>query len=116
MPMDPALRYRPFQHPTLYEGVTSVKVEIEGDEEEVLIDPKRGPLLRGSQNLVVGEPMMFKYDSGTSWHQDRGLASANQAGRPQNKTWTHCTASEQTVMIHTVAKKQRKLRERSELE
>mmetsp|Transcript_14709 Transcript_14709/g.29885 ORF Transcript_14709/g.29885 Transcript_14709/m.29885 type:complete len:115 (-) Transcript_14709:134-478(-) len=90
-------RFRPFETPTLYDGVTSVKVDLgtedDSDEEEVEIDPERGPLL-----WRPGLP-------------PRGSTLANSPMKPcappQVKNWVQMSVTEQTTMIHVVAKKNR---------
>mmetsp|Transcript_14706 Transcript_14706/g.29877 ORF Transcript_14706/g.29877 Transcript_14706/m.29877 type:complete len:115 (-) Transcript_14706:134-478(-) len=90
-------RFRPFETPTLYDGVTSVKVDLgtedDSDEEEVEIDPERGPLL---------------------WRPDAPPTSTRIINEPCRqgdvlmvKNWVQMSVTEQTTMIHVVAKKNR---------
>eukprot|EP00930_Biecheleria_cincta_P064716 TRINITY_DN50357_c0_g1_i1.p2 TRINITY_DN50357_c0_g1~~TRINITY_DN50357_c0_g1_i1.p2 ORF type:complete len:163 (-),score=33.99 TRINITY_DN50357_c0_g1_i1:79-567(-) len=82
------------------EGIRIVKVDVDGEEEEVELDEERGPRVRHQDGSF-----------------DYGLLNYSQVhhngrntGR-QEKTWTYLTSTEKTIMLHMVAKRNRRLKE-----
>mmetsp|Transcript_23374 Transcript_23374/g.73638 ORF Transcript_23374/g.73638 Transcript_23374/m.73638 type:complete len:126 (+) Transcript_23374:71-448(+) len=84
-------RFRNFQPSTLYDGVQSVKVNVYGEEEEVWVDPEQGP---------VG----FAHDGRPVFHR-MTYDHTKPGDKRQAKRWREMSSTEQTIHIHTVAKK-----------
>mmetsp|Transcript_84600 Transcript_84600/g.196712 ORF Transcript_84600/g.196712 Transcript_84600/m.196712 type:complete len:110 (-) Transcript_84600:119-448(-) len=87
-------RFRHFEEPTQYKGQPFVKVPVSEDsDEEVLIDPEHGPVV---------------------WRPDgsRTYTKAYYSGdkTPQVKSWRGMSVTEQTILLHTVAKRNRSLK------
>eukprot|EP00930_Biecheleria_cincta_P085869 TRINITY_DN75238_c0_g1_i1.p1 TRINITY_DN75238_c0_g1~~TRINITY_DN75238_c0_g1_i1.p1 ORF type:complete len:153 (-),score=24.36 TRINITY_DN75238_c0_g1_i1:109-513(-) len=91
----------PFQRSTLYDGMTSMTVDVDGTPVEVMIDPERGPVpikVGGDApgpNDCFRNPLMTDMDNG--WDN-------------MHKRWPNFTATERKVALYQVAKmnKQRK--------
>mmetsp|Transcript_50496 Transcript_50496/g.156250 ORF Transcript_50496/g.156250 Transcript_50496/m.156250 type:complete len:128 (-) Transcript_50496:37-420(-) len=103
-----------FEAPTLYEDSESVIVPVEVArgkkretvQEEVTLDPQYGPRLLLPDGSTSFMPRMRFNDAGTncgSWHHTMDT---------YRKGWRSMTATEQTVCLHTVARRNRALKER----
>uniref|UniRef100_A0A7S2DD47 Uncharacterized protein n=1 Tax=Alexandrium andersonii TaxID=327968 RepID=A0A7S2DD47_9DINO len=103
----------PFETPTAYEGVESVMVRLdlvrggkaEPVEEEVLLDPMYGPKVLCPDGSMTFLPRLrFNFvgaGCGKPLHMDTF-----------RKGWRSMTVTEQTVHLHTAARKNRAMRER----
>ncbi|CAJ1357812.1 unnamed protein product [Effrenium voratum] len=92
-----------FSAPTNYDGLTKVRVEVDGTEEEVILDDARGPMVMEPDGSRVFA--MLNYPQAE--HNGRYTTRVE-------KTWTYLTSTERTVFLHMVAKKNRRLRELKE--
>lgn len=81
-----------FSKSNLYDGLRSVVVHVGGSEEEVPMDPQRGP-------------MVMQLDGTTTHLQTvRGICGGGQVAE---KLWDQMTATEQTCALHICARKNR---------
>mmetsp|Transcript_86843 Transcript_86843/g.246275 ORF Transcript_86843/g.246275 Transcript_86843/m.246275 type:complete len:119 (-) Transcript_86843:104-460(-) len=88
----------------VYDSVETVEVDINGVPEVVRIDRETGP-------------QVLQWDGSLRPTQHRfeivGAGQARQAGgEASSKGWLDMTTTEQKVIVHIVAKKNRKLKER----
>eukprot|EP00930_Biecheleria_cincta_P083893 TRINITY_DN73399_c0_g1_i1.p1 TRINITY_DN73399_c0_g1~~TRINITY_DN73399_c0_g1_i1.p1 ORF type:complete len:192 (-),score=35.04 TRINITY_DN73399_c0_g1_i1:466-969(-) len=82
------------------QGTSIVKVDVDGQDEEVQLDAERGPLM-----LQQDGSFTFCLLNDSPVHGSRGMQ------RRQEKTWTYLTSTEKNIMIHMVAKRNRRLKE-----
>eukprot|EP00931_Biecheleriopsis_adriatica_P073933 TRINITY_DN48132_c0_g1_i1.p1 TRINITY_DN48132_c0_g1~~TRINITY_DN48132_c0_g1_i1.p1 ORF type:complete len:150 (+),score=30.59 TRINITY_DN48132_c0_g1_i1:37-486(+) len=91
-----------FAKSTSYEGAKSVKIDVDGHEEEVKIDDERGPLLLQPDGSAVYALLNYSQPiKGSGGHHTDRI----------QKTWQYLTSTEKTVLLHMVAKKNRRLME-----
>ncbi|CAJ1356104.1 unnamed protein product [Effrenium voratum] len=94
-----------FQQPQLFAKLQSVAVEVDGKEEIVQLDKEQGPVM-----LQRGGGQIFAYLTFVEPQWSGGGCAR------QDKCWSHMTSTEQNVMLHMVAKVNRRLKERSSRE
>mmetsp|Transcript_65146 Transcript_65146/g.146958 ORF Transcript_65146/g.146958 Transcript_65146/m.146958 type:complete len:134 (+) Transcript_65146:142-543(+) len=91
----------PWDPVTTYQNVETMKVDIEGMEEEVTIDPYWGVLALQPDGSFRAHTVEFNITGGTqSW------------GQLSKKSWQQMTSTEQKITIYRVAKMNKRLRER----
>ncbi|CAJ1344619.1 unnamed protein product [Effrenium voratum] len=88
-----------FSKSTLYDGLPCVLVPLGQSEEEVTMDPVKGPMV------------MLLDGSMTHMQLVRGIAGGGQIAE---KLWPQMTSTEQTCALHACARKNRYIRERLE--
>ena len=88
-----------FSRSTLYDGLKLVMVPVDQEEEEVQMDPDKGPLV------------MQLDGSMTHLQPVRGIAGGGQIGE---KLWPQMSSTEQTCALYICAKKNRYIKERLE--
>eukprot|EP00930_Biecheleria_cincta_P056924 TRINITY_DN42943_c0_g1_i1.p1 TRINITY_DN42943_c0_g1~~TRINITY_DN42943_c0_g1_i1.p1 ORF type:complete len:130 (-),score=14.37 TRINITY_DN42943_c0_g1_i1:172-561(-) len=85
---------------TTYKGLKSMTVEVDGTEEEVLMDDEHGPLV-------------YQRDGSTKYsilhYAEAGYSGGGNCR--SEKCWKYMSSTEQKTMIHVVAKKNRRLKE-----
>ncbi|CAE7776802.1 unnamed protein product [Symbiodinium sp. CCMP2592] len=90
-----------FSKSTLYDGLKLVMVPVNEEEEEVQMDPEKGPLVLQLDGTL------------THLQTVRGIAGGGQIGE---KLWPQMTSTEQTCALYICAKKNRYIKERLEHE
>mmetsp|Transcript_32698 Transcript_32698/g.76014 ORF Transcript_32698/g.76014 Transcript_32698/m.76014 type:complete len:142 (-) Transcript_32698:53-478(-) len=84
------------------DAVYTVQVDVGGAQETVTVHPEKGPLIRNYD----GSTTNFIYSANPLWNR------WGASGQPKkNKTWSDMKPTEQEICLHTVAKKNAKLRE-----
>mmetsp|Transcript_41288 Transcript_41288/g.76837 ORF Transcript_41288/g.76837 Transcript_41288/m.76837 type:complete len:173 (+) Transcript_41288:78-596(+) len=94
-----------FSRSRLYDGLKSVKVcTDDGLEEEVLVDDELGPVLHQPDGRRLFARMNYTQASHSGFYNDRA-----------EKTWPYLTSTEREVLLHMVAKMNRRTKEKHEI-
>eukprot|EP00933_Yihiella_yeosuensis_P067925 TRINITY_DN73088_c0_g1_i1.p1 TRINITY_DN73088_c0_g1~~TRINITY_DN73088_c0_g1_i1.p1 ORF type:complete len:109 (+),score=25.75 TRINITY_DN73088_c0_g1_i1:88-414(+) len=97
-PKDDDLKDSIFHPCTLYDGLKSVMIDVNGEEVEVQIDDENGPQLlnvkggRGGATDCMGVLL-----SNPRWARDQGSSA-------QGKSWKSCTSTERKMLVFMAAK------------
>mmetsp|Transcript_13975 Transcript_13975/g.39893 ORF Transcript_13975/g.39893 Transcript_13975/m.39893 type:complete len:115 (+) Transcript_13975:2-346(+) len=87
-----------FESPTLYNNVSKMTVDVDGKPEEVDIDSERGP--------VVIKPDGLRHFAEEKYH------ISGYRGFEETRGWLQMSVTEQTILLHRVAKMNRRTKER----
>mmetsp|Transcript_36534 Transcript_36534/g.105244 ORF Transcript_36534/g.105244 Transcript_36534/m.105244 type:complete len:114 (-) Transcript_36534:75-416(-) len=90
-----------FDRVTVFDKTGTVKVDVNGVEEEVIVDPERGAMVLKMDGRLEPGLMVFHITGGRQ-----------TGGQDYKKSWKEMTYTEQKTMLHVVAKTNLRLKER----